>query len=340
MATLKVTSQDVARAAGVSQPTVSRVFTPGVKVSEALEEKVRAAARELGYRPNTLARSLITGQSMTIGLIVAYLDNPFYTEALEKLSKTLKERGYNIMIFMAANHASDVDGVVHDLLDHQVDGIILASVSASSALTERLVDEGVPLILFNRGHSDKSLSSVTSANHAGGLKVAEFLVAGGHERIAHISGWQGASTGFERCEGFKEGLANHGLTPHAIVDGLFSREAAAAATRGLFAGGPPPDAIFVGNDHMAFAVIEVLRTELGIAPAKDVSVVGYDDVAMAAWPTFELTTVRQPANRMVDAVVEQLIAQIEGKSREAQHIEIDGPLIVRGSSRIPKGWGE
>jgi len=155
MASNKVTAQDVAQAAGVSQPTVSRVFTPGVTVSAELEKKVRDAAKVLGYRPNALARSLITGQSMTIGLIVAYLDNPFYTEALEKLSHTLRERGYNIMIFMAANHAGDVDQVVHDLLDHQVDGIILASVSASSALTDRLRDEGVPLILFNRGHSGR-----------------------------------------------------------------------------------------------------------------------------------------------------------------------------------------
>ena len=334
----KVTSQDVARFAGVSQPTVSRVFTPGVKVSAALEEKVRNAAHELGYRPNTLARSLITGQSMTIGLIVAYLDNPFYTEALEKLSKTLKERGYNIMIFMAANHASDVDGVVHDLLDHQVDGIILASVSASSALTERLLEEGVPLILFNRGHSDPSISSVTSANHQGGRKVAEFLLASDHKHIAHISGWQGASTGFDRCAGFKEALAEQGITSLPIVDGLFSRETAAAATRSLFAGSTPPDAIFVGNDHMAFAVIEVLRGELGLDVGSDVSVVGYDDVAMSAWPSFELTTVRQPANRMVDAVVDQLLLQIEGKELSARQVEINGPLIVRRSARIPKGW--
>ena len=90
---VKVTSQDVARLAGVSQPTVSRVFTPGVKVSAAMEAKVRRAADELGYRPNTLARSLITGQSMTIGLIVAYFDNPFYVEALEKMSRALKDKG-------------------------------------------------------------------------------------------------------------------------------------------------------------------------------------------------------------------------------------------------------
>ena len=143
----KVTALDVARHAGVSQPTVSRVFTPGMKVSPKMAEKVRAAARELGYRPNTLARSLITGESKTIGLVVAYLDNPFYTEALEKLSRALKDRGYNLMVFMAANHAGDIDNIVQDLLDHQVDGIIMASVSMSSALTDRLSAENVPLIL-------------------------------------------------------------------------------------------------------------------------------------------------------------------------------------------------
>ncbi len=338
MPATKATSQDVARHAGVSQPTVSRVFTPGMKVSEDLEIRVRAAARELGYRPNTLARSLITGQSMTIGLIVAYLDNPFYTEALEKLSRTLKERGYNIMVFMAANHAADVDAVVNDLLDHQVDGIILASVSMSSVLTERLKQEGVPLILFNRGHSDNSLSSVTSTNFAGGQKVAEFLVAGGHKRIAHISGWQKASTGRDRQAGFLAGLAKAGMAPFAVVDGLFSRDAAAAATRSLFSESETPDAIFVGNDHMAFATMEVIERELGLSIPGDVSVVGYDDVGMASWPSFQLTTMRQPANRMVEAVVEQLLSQIAGTSPNPIQTEIDGPLIVRKSARIPKGW--
>jgi len=89
---------------------------------------------------------------------------------------------------------------------------------------------------------------------------------------------------------------------------------------------------------MAFAVIEVLRGELGLVPGSDISVVGYDDVAMASWPSFDLTTVRQPANRMVQAVVAQLLEQIEGKQPHTKHIEIDGPLIVRGSARIPQGW--
>jgi DNA-binding LacI/PurR family transcriptional regulator len=338
MANTKITALDVARHAGVSQPTVSRVFTPGMKVSPSMAEKVRNAARELGYRPNILARSLITGQSKTIGLIVAYLDNPFYTEALEKLSRALKDKGYNLMVFLSANHAADIDNVVHNLLDHQVDGIIMASVSISSALTERLRAEGVPLILFNRGQDGDELPSVTSANYAGGRKVAEFLIAGGHQHIAHISGWQGSSTGRDRQAGFLSALSDAEIAPAGIVDGLYTREAAAAATRALFAGSTCPDAIFVGNDHMAFAVIETLRGELGLAIPDDVSVVGYDDVAMSAWPSFSLTTVRQPANRMVDAVVEQLLAHLDQPEKTPAQIEIEGPLILRQSARIPKGW--
>lgn len=340
MPSSKVTSLDVAKEAGVSQPTVSRVFTPGMKVSADMERRVRAAAEKLGYRPNTLARSLITGQSKTIGLILAYLDNPFYTEALEKLSQSLRAKGYNIMIILAANHAGEVDSVVQDLLDHQVDGIIMASVSISSALSDRLKEENVPMVLFNRGQDDGSVTSVTSANFDGGRKVAEFLVQGGHCKIAHISGWQGASTGRDRRSGFEAGLAAHGLEPHAVVDGLFSREASAAAARSLFASGPAPDAIFAGNDHMAFAVMEVLRHELGLDIPGEVSIVGYDDVTMSAWESFQLTTVRQPANRMVDAAVDHLLDRIATPDTAPERIEIDGPLIIRKSARIPKGWKE
>lgn len=333
----KVTAQDVATAAGVSQPTVSRVFTPGMKVSPALADKVKRAAADLGYRPNTLARSLITGQSKTIGLIVAYLDNPFYTEALEKLSRGLREKGYHIMVFMAANDAGDVDAVVHDLLAHQVDGIILASVAMSSVLTDRLSQEGVPMVLFNRGSGDTTLSSVTSSNFEGGRKVAEFLLAGGHKRIAQISGWQGASTGRDRAAGFEAGLSAAGVSPFDVIDGMFNRDAAAEAARALFSKENAPDAVFVGNDHMAFAVIEVLRDEMRLRIGQDVSVVGYDDVAMAAWPSFGLTTVRQPANQMVDGVIDVLLSQIAGDT-SARHIEIDGPLVIRQSARVPKGW--
>lgn len=338
--TEKATSNDVARLAGVSQSAVSRVFTPGASVSPAMVAKVRAAAEQLGYRPNVLARSLITGRSRIIGLVVAYLENQFYPMAIEHLSRALQEQGYHILIFMAENSESQVAEVMQELIDYQVDGIITASVAMTNDLTARCAAAGIPVVMFNRGQDGDSHSSVTSANVAGGAKVAEFLIAGGHERIAHIAGWEGSSTGRDRRKGFVHALAAAGREPVSIIDGMYSREAAAAAARQMMALREPPDAIFVGNDHMAFAVLDVLRGELGLRVPEDVSVVGYDDVPLAGWPVFNLTTVRQPVKRMVSATVETILGKIEDRNRPAQKIEIDGPLILRGSARMAEGWQE
>ena len=336
----KATSLDVARRAGVSQPTVSRVFTPGARVSAQLSEKVRTAARELGYRPNTLARSLITGKSRTIGLVVAYLSNPFYPEALEKLSVALRERGYHILVIFAANQAEEADTIIEELIDHQVDGIILASVSTSNQLTARLADLKIPFVLFNRGQEGDDVAAVTAANFEGGRAAAHFLADGGHTRIAHISGWQKSLNGRDRQAGFIAGLAERGLEPIACIDSRYRREMAIDATRQLFAAPAPPDAIFVGNDHMAFAVIETIRNELGRSIPQDVSVVGYDDVDMAAWSSFDLTTLRQPANRMVEATVEMLLDLIADPAAPKSRIEIESQLILRGSARVPESWTE
>jgi DNA-binding LacI/PurR family transcriptional regulator len=127
-------------------------------------------------------------------------------------------------------------------------------------------------------------------------------------------------------------MAAAGMEPVAMIDGMYSRETAAEVARGLFAGPVPPDAIFVGNDHMAFAVMDMLRFDLGLWVPGDVSVVGYDDVPLAAWPAYDLTTIRQPVRRMVDATVDALIAQIEGDG-VPRKVQIDGPLIIRGSAR-------
>ena len=338
--TEKVTSAEVARLAGVSQSAVSRVFTPGASVSAKTMEKVRAAAEELGYRPNVLARSLITGRTRIIGLVVAYLENQFYPMALELLSRALQARGYHILVFMAENSTERVAQVMSELLDYQVDGIITASVAMSNDLTTRCDGAGIPVVMFNRGQDDARLSEVTSDNVNGARRAAEFLINGGHKRIAHVMGWQGSSTGRDRAEGFKQAMQAAGLQPFAMVDGTYSREKAAAVTRELCQGPERPDAIFVGNDHMAFAVMDTLRHELGLRVPQDVSVVGYDDVPMAAWPAYGLTTIRQPVNRMVEATVAALLNQIEGGSSAPTKVKINGPLMVRTSARIPEGWKE
>lgn len=335
----KITSAEVAERAGVSQSAVSRVFTPGASASPKTVEKVRKAAFELGYRPNALARAMVSGKSRIIGLVVAYLENQFYPDVLEKLSNALQAEGYHVLIFMASQTAGNIESVVEEILDYQVDGIIAASVAMTSDLSERCRAAGVPMVLFNRSQDTPHMSAVTSDNIAGGRKVAEFLVAGGHEKIGYIAGWEGASTQRDREAGFLAGLKDAGMSLHKRCLGNFVMEEARAATLEMFRE-DAPDAVFVANDHMAMAVMDTLRFELGIKVPEDVSVVGYDDVPTAGWPAYALTTVRQPANRMVAETVDILLSKIKDLNVPPRRVEIDGPLVLRGSARVPEGWKE
>jgi DNA-binding LacI/PurR family transcriptional regulator len=329
----KVTSTDVARLAGVSQSAVSRVFTPGASASARTVEKVRAAAEALGYRPDPLARAMSTGRTRIIGLVVAYLENQFYPVVLERLSRALKAEGYRILVFMTDRAGTDVDEVLRDLIDHRVDGIVTASVGMTDALTARCAAAGIPVVMFNRGQDDPRLSEVTSDNPEGAAAVARFLIAGGHRRIAHIAGWQGSSTGRDRAAGFGRVLREAGIAPVAVIDGEYDQATAAAAAREL---GPRVDAIFAGNDHMAFAVMDALRHDLKLRVPEDVSVVGYDDVPMAAWPAYRLTTLRQPVDEMVAEAVGALMRQI-ARSEAPGKIRVPGRLVIRQSARVPPG---
>lgn len=334
---VRITAAEVAARAGVSQSAVSRVYTPGASVSKKTADKVREAATELGYRPNALARAVVSGRSRIIALVVAYLDNQFYPDVLERLSNALQAEGYHVLVFMASQTAGNIDTVLEELLDYQVDGIIAASVALSSDLSKRCQAAGVPMVLFNRAQDDASMSAVTSDNHEGGRKIAQFLVAGGHRRIAYIAGWEGASTQRDRETGFVEELHAAGRSLFARDVGNFGMEPASAAARRMCAD-TPPDAIFVANDHMAMAVVDTLRFDLGLRVPDDVSIVGYDDVPAAAWRAYGLTTVRQRANEMVARTVEILLAKIEHPESAPRRVTIDAPLIVRTSARIPEGW--
>lgn len=332
----KVTSIDVARLAGVSQSAVSRYFTPGTSVSKKTAEKVRAASEQLGYRPNVLARSLITGRSRIIGLVVAYLENYFYPDAVEKLSTALQEEGYHVLVFIASQATDMVDRVAQEILDYQVDGIVLFSVSMSSNLAARCQAMGVPVVLFNRKQDDSRLSAVTSDNRAGGRMLAELLVSAGHVKFGYIAGFEGASTQRDRELGFREGLERAGRELYARAIGNYKYDEAQTAGRRMFGSADRPDAVFVANDHMAFAVMDILRFELGLRVPEEVSVVGFDDVPPARWPAYSLTTVRQNLDLMVAETVATLMASIDFKGGAPRQVVLEASLIVRGSTRGPQ----
>ncbi|NRB29070.1 MAG: LacI family DNA-binding transcriptional regulator [Rhizobiaceae bacterium] len=340
MAKPTVTSADVARAAHVSQSAVSRTFTRGASVSEDTRRKVLQAADELGYRPNALARSLISGKSGIIGVLVAYLDNQFYPVVIEKLSRSLQEKGYRVLLFMTDQ--GDQDAVVKDMLQYQVEGVVMASAHLSSKLAQQCANNGIPVVLFNRYIATSPANSVTSDNLEGGRLVANFLVDGGHERISFIAGFEDSSTNRDREAGFYKGLAERGVVCFSRGVGAYTQAGAAQAARDLFNGesgegsGERPDAVFVANDHMAFAVMDVLRTEFGLNIPEDVSVVGYDDVPQAVWKAYDLTTVEQPSGQMIDATVDILLDQIANPDATRKAAVIPARLVVRSSARIGK----
>ena len=334
----KVTSLEVARRAGVSQSAVSRFFTKGASVSRKTADKVHKAASELGYRPNILARAMASGRSRIIGLIVAYLDNDFYSEALERLSNALQTRGYHVLVVMASQAAGNIDKVVDEMLDYQVDGVVAASLAMSSDLAQKCHDAGISMVMFNRSQAGSDYSAVTTDNFSGGRRVAEFLLAGEHQRIGYISGWEGASTQRDREKGFRTGLAAAGRKLDDLEIGNFTQDGARMAASRMFSGSDQPDAVFVANDHMAFAVMDELRTRLGLKVPDDVSVVGFDDVGPASWPSYDLTTVRQRTNLMVESTVEILIEQIESPEIPCRKVTIDAELVLRSSARVPEGW--
>lgn len=327
----RVTSLDVAARAGVSRSAVSRVFTPGASVSPKTAKKVREAAEALGYRPNVLARAMLTGKSRVIGLVVAYLDNHFYPQALELLSGALEREGYHVLVFMASQTSGDIDEVVEQILDYQVDGLVLASVALSSDLARRCRASGVPVVLFNRRQGTEGELAVVSDNHAGGRMAADHLVSLGRRRIGYIAGWEGASTQRDREAGFMEGLRAAGLGLYAREVGDFDPDAAKDAARAMFGGADRPDAVFVANDYMAFMVMDVLRSELGLQVPGDVAVIGFDDVPTAGFPAYDLTTIRQDSARMVQATVEALMAEIGGTRAEPPAL-LPVRLVLRGST--------
>ena len=332
----QATSLDVARLAGVSQSAVSRCFTAGASVSDAMRDKVQEAARKLGYQPNAHARSLITGRSRIIGLVLSALENLYYPAVLERLAKRLQQDGYHLLIFIGDNANSD--DLVEEILQYNVDGIVLGATTLSSALAQRCADASIPVVLFNRimaSGSAGAVSSVRSDNVGGGRDIARFLVAGGHQSIAYIAGREDSSTNLERERGFREGLAELGQRIYARAIGNYDVVQARQAAHELFGDAADrPDAVFVAGDQMAIAVLDTLRHELGLAVPQDVSVVGFDNVPQAGWASYELTTFEQPVEPMVEATV----ALLQGYLREAQtppsrNLVVPGQLIIRQSAR-------
>lgn len=329
-----VTSRDVARLAGVSQSAVSRTFSPNANVSESTRKKVMEASRELGYRPNTIARSLITRSSRTIAVVTYSLENPFYSFMLEKASRFFQAQGYHLLMFFAPPNG-DFDAVLDDIIRSQVEGVLLLAITMTQRQAKLVDDFGIPVVIINRTVDYAGISQVGCDNFQGGYWAGRHLASLGHHRIAYLGGLPDSSTHQQREAGLLEGLHSMGQACHAIEIGNYRYEDACQATRRLFSSPNPPDALFAANDLMALATMEILRHEFALEVPGDVSIIGFDDVPMAAWPSHSLTTVRQPVDMMNEKATELLMKQVAQEETQPEHLILPVTPMLRGSTRPP-----
>lgn len=328
-----VSSVEVARLAGVSQAAVSRVFTPGASVSDEMRAKVMAAAKQLGYRPNAIARSLSLQSSHIIGLVMIRFWNPFYARLLQEFTNRLQTLGYWVLVLNVAED-TPLENAIPTALQYQVDGIIVTSATLSSGLAEECARVGTPVVLFNRYSLESSVNAVCCDNVAGGRMVADALLSAGHTRLAYIAGEADSSTNRDREQGFTQRLAERGGTLWARESGDYSYESGYQAALRLLGRQQRPDALFCANDLMAMAAFDAASCHLGLRVPEDVSIIGFDDIAMAAWPKYDLTTIHQPVDRMVDATIEVLLQAIQQPQSERVVRFMAPTLTVRSSARV------
>lgn len=313
---------------------MSRAFTEGASISPETRAKVLAAANALGYRPNLIARSLITRRSGIVGVVAGYLENQFYPAVLRALSERLAGAGYRILLF-TPERGEDHDPHLEEVLRYRVDGLVMLSAALSSRFAKECRQAGLPVVLLNRVSGGADASTVTGNNIDGARLIARFLKEGGHLRYAYVSGWRDSSTNRDREAGYRTQLQSFGLAPPQVVEGNYDFDQAKRAARELFSAPERPDAVFCANDHMALAVLESARLDFGLVPGRDVSIVGFDDAPPARWATFALTSYSQPIAPMAEAVLE--IIRAAGANQEAApiHRVVLGELVVRASARLP-----
>lgn len=293
------TIRDVARHAGVSTATVSRVISGSVAARPATRERVLAAAQTLGYRPSAVARSLKLRTTRTLGLLVTDIQNPYYPEIVRAVEDAALERNLAVLLCNGADDPAREETYLDLLVDRRVDGIIIAS----SGLQERhgawLARRSVPVVLVNWAAPDLHLPAILGDNRAGGRLATDHLLALGHRQIGHLSAPARNAATAERLAGILDALVGAGIDPGTlvVVEGDGQVAGGERAARELIERKPTLTAIVCYNDLTAIGAVRALRA-LGRRVPNDVSVVGYDDIALSAWIEPPLTTIAQRTSEM------------------------------------------
>jgi len=328
----RVTVKDLARQLGMSVSTVSRAFYDDAVIAPETRERVLLKASEIGYQPNPLARGLITKSSRIVGVVVSDITNPFYPEVLTKLTEQIQAVGFNVMLVVDQPDRGD-DGL-NVLLSYHPDIVIILATTLSSHASDACRRVGTPVIFFNRHAADEHSFSVTCDNALGGALVADLLLDGGHRRLGFLAGRPDASTNQDRWRGFAQRCAARDAgTPRSSDGRSFSYKEGYRGALALLGESERPDALFCANDILAVGAMDAARRNCGLRIPEDLAIVGFDDIAMAGWPSYDLTTVRQPVDQMIAGTIDLAVGLTRGDMGQSAAQRHPGELVTRSTTR-------
>lgn len=328
------TIEDVAKLAGVSIATVSRVVHNPEKVSESTRKKVRAAIAQSGYTPNAMARNLRRRTSKMILVLLPDIGNPFFANILSGIESVARQEGYGILIGNTDNDPEKEEFYLTYLRSNQADGVILLTGHLPYGSKEEDVPSLPPMIAISERMATPAIPFVGIDNVAAARMATEHLISIGHKEIAHIMGPSGNVLSVDRLQGYRYALLAAGLPirEELILEGDFSIEGGRAAVERLFIRDEAPTAFFCANDEMAIGVILGL-TKRGYRVPDEFSVIGFDDIPFASCTTPSLTTVQQPRRQMGEVAMRRLIDQFENGRSDFEPVFLHTDLVVRESTR-------
>ncbi|GAA0180999.1 LacI family DNA-binding transcriptional regulator [Clostridium sediminicola] len=334
----QVTSMDVARLAGVSQTSVSRVFNPHAsrKPKEEIREKVLRAAEELGYKPNAIARSLISKRTDIIAIVMGAKIGSFYSQILNKFIDKIQKNGMQILVFNIEPE-DNIDNIIERVLQYQVDGLVITGGALSSDRANECERRGVPVVIFNRRVSEINVSQVYCDDFTASKEVADYLLNTGHKKFSCITGQKHLTATIHRENGFLKRLKERGINECILEHGDYSYKSGYEAAKRLLDISNRLDAIFCVNDIMGMGAIDAARLEFNIDVPEQLSIITIDDTEQAEWPGYSLTTMKRPLDLMIDDTIEILENKLKNSQMEPVSKVYKMELIKRNSVNLNKG---
>ncbi|WP_136656594.1 LacI family DNA-binding transcriptional regulator [Nitratireductor sp. XY-223] len=329
---MTVTLKEVAARAGVSRSAVSRTFTEGASVSDKTRRKVERAAEELGYRPSLIARSLATNRTRLIGLVANNFRNPVFLEVFDLFTRVLQERGFRPLLVNLSTE-TDPQKSLEMLKQYRVDGIIIATSTLPPTFPNAFRKAGVPVVhAFGRFGSEAGLHIVGIDNVRCGEMAAQTLVDRGYRNIALLGGPRSATSTQDRLAGFLRRLKKLGLEPTDIrFAENYSYSAGREAMNALLTE-KSVEALFCGDDLICMGAMDAARGA-GLEIPRDIGFLGFNDMNMAGWSTYDLTTIRQPVRDIILQSVALVIEMVDDPNKESDTQPFPCSIVERSTLR-------